>query len=613
MFKKTTGLFLLTAFIFISFAAAPALAGGRFMGEWEGRVEVPGSPLGVIVTLTEKEGELTGSMDIPAQNAFGIELIKLEVEENKIFFELKNIPGNPRVEAYLDEGKRKMTGDFSQAGLTFPIELSRDRMRAADLNVEALDGFEDFIEAVRQDWNTPGLAVGIVTGDEILFAGGTGYLDLDKTAPITDETLFGIGSVTKPFTTMLLAILVDDGLLSWDDPVKNYIDFNLDNDPVSDLISVRDLVSHRAGLPRYDFTLIFNEDLAREDILANIRHMERTGDFRNSYQYSNYNYVLAGILIEELTGMTWEEAVRERIFSPAGMDHSNLNVTELKKSANYALPYLADDRFLNADEVDFWELGASAPAGSINSSIVDMSKWLQIYLKGGRINDEQLISGRSLRQLSEPVISISGRGADDYTSHLGYGPGWFTSSYRGEYKIEHGGVTFGYSASAALFPEKDLGIVVLANLHGSPAAQIITNTAVDLLLDLEEVNWKEDYLALMGEESLMEEFSVLDLERRKEGTRPSHTLEEMTGSYTHPLYGTFHLKLQENKMLVADYHGTEIQLEHWHYNVFKGSLDRMGPMQMAFSLETNLHGEINSLKAGLDVFLTDSMIEFMRD
>ena len=603
---------VMLAVLFLLVIITTASAVQQFEGEWQGGIEVPGSLLGLNVVFTEDNGSLTGLMDIPAQGAYDINLAPLTVENSMITFRLEGIPGDPQVKAELSEDGNEIRGDFEQAGMSFPITLTRKGVAPVEFDISGLDDFADFVEDVRQDWNTPGIAVGIVTGDEILFAEGFGYVDKEKSQPVSTETLFGIGSTTKPFTTMLLGMLVEEGRLAWDRPVQDYMKFRLKDDPISGYITARDLVSHRSGLPRYDFTLIFNQDLTREGIKDNLSYLERNEAFRNSFQYSNYSYIVAGLLAEEITGLSWEENIRERILSPLGMENTNLSIAELMQSQDYARPHISADNFVSNTEIDFWELGPAAPAGSINAGVKDMSKWMQLLLNNGRHEGEQLLRLGTINTMYNPVNMIAGLGPDGYTSHLGYGLGWFASSYRGYYKVNHDGVTMGFSAGVTLIPEENIGVVVLSNLHGSPVTQIIANTAVDRLLGLEEVDWKQDYLDLMVQQPVDAGFSVFEVDQRRENTSPSHELSELTGKYSHPLYGTFQINLKEDR-LAADYHGTAVELEHWHYNVFVGSVDIAGPMELAFQFMQDLQGNINELEVGLDVFMIRDMIGFSRE
>ena len=234
-------------FLLVLIFSSPSIAVDNFIGEWEGAIEIPGSPLELIVEFQLEDDKLTGSMDIPAQGAYDINLIINSVDSKNIEFLLEGLPGDPTVKAEISDDGSLISGDFMQAGMTFPVELRPEGLKEVELNISALDDFADYIESIRKDWNTPGIAVGIVTDREILFADGFGYLDLDESQPVTSETLFGIGSTTKPFTTMILGMLVDEGKLSWDEPIRNYIDFRLDDDPLSDYITVKDLVSHRSA------------------------------------------------------------------------------------------------------------------------------------------------------------------------------------------------------------------------------------------------------------------------------------------------------------------------------------------------------------------------------
>ena len=614
MKNKIKGRWLVFLIVFSLFIFTTSVfAVDNFTGNWEGEISVPGSPLKLLVEFSKEDGELIGSMDIPTQDAYDINLNISSVDDNNIIFSLEGLPGDPKVNAELTDDGNSITGEFMQAGMTFPVKLRREgtAVLEAELNILALDNFGEYIESIRQDLNVPGIAVGIVTDKEVLFAEGFGNVGLNNNQPVTTETLFGIGSTTKPFTTMLLGMLVEEGKLAWDDPVINHINFKLDNDPISDYITIKDLVSHRSGLPRYDFTLIFNNELTREGILDNIGYMERNEDFRNSFQYSNYNYIIAGLVIEEITGLTWEEALEEMILKPLNMDRTNLSTTELQMSENYARPNISDNKSENITEIKFWELGAAAPAGSINSNVDEIGHWMQVYLNNGRNGDEQWIRSGSIDNFFNSVNNISSRGMGTYTQHYGYGLGWIISSYRGNFRANHDGVTMGFSAGVNILPDENIGIVILSNLHGSLVTQIVANEAIDRLLDLEPVQWKEDYLEILVQQPIDFQMSLFDQNKRNEDAEPSHELEELIGDYSHPLYGDFSVFLKDDR-LAADYHGTEIDLEHWHYNVFIGFVDIAGPMELAFEFKRDLNGQINQLDVGLDVFMTKDMIGFKR-
>ena len=207
---------------------------------------------------------------------------------------------------------------------------------------EPLAGFDSFVNQAIHAWEVPGLAIAVVKNGQVVLAQGYGFRDVDKKLPVTPKTLFAIGSCTKAFTTFVMGTLVDEGKLDWDKPVRTYIpELRLHDRVASELITPRDLVTHRSGLPRHDLVW-YNATLSRKEIVDRLPYLEPTETFRSKFQYNNIMYMTAGYLVERLTGQSWEDAVRARIFTPLGMTGSNFSVKDSQKAADFARPY--DDR-----------------------------------------------------------------------------------------------------------------------------------------------------------------------------------------------------------------------------------------------------------------------------
>ena len=451
----------------------------------------------------------------------------------------------------------------------------------------------------------------IVHNGEVVLQKGFGVRDVDQALPVTGKTLFGIGSSTKAFTAALLMTLVEEGELDLDRSLRQYLPaFALDDMATENLVTAKDMLSHRAGLPRYDMAFMFNPDLGRDEFLQNIRFLQPVKDLRTAFLYSNQGYTVAGILYEEITGHSWEDGIQERIFHPLGMSGSNMSVREMIDLPDFSRGYYLDDDMLQ--EVPYWEFEAAAPAGAINTHAADMAQWLLASLGGTPgPGDSPLLSEASFQALYSPVMPILGR-MSPYVSHLSYGLGWMVENYRGYYHVHHGGVTPGYSAMVSLFPDEGIGVAVVCNLTGSPLPTIVSREAADRLLGLEEVDWS----ALVKEEEaraeeLLETLSVLDQVTRKPDTSPSHPLDAYTGTFHHPLYGTFWIEFS-NEELVATYHQATIPLEHWHFDIFTGWVDYFIPMQLAFQFMTDIYGEVHELRVDLDPFSVENPVSFIR-
>ncbi len=597
------GLFGFILGLVLSITITPVIA-GSFLGEWAGEIKIPGSPLSIVVHLAEVDGKFRGSIDIPLQGVSRLPLEKITMDNVEISFSLAGVPGGAKLEGKLEADGRQLAGQFYQGGLAFPFLLKRQGKG----NGDDLSELRKFIADARVQWQVPGLAVGIIKDGQVILAEGYGFRDLERKLPVGENTLFGIGSCTKAFTSLLAGMLVEEGKLGLDTPIREYLpSFTLKDDPLASYITLRDLLSHRAGLPRHDVALIYNPELTRGGIMDSLRFMKRTGDFRSSFKYSNFNYIIAASLMEEIMGISWEEAVVKRILQPLGMS-TNLTIGELIASVDYSLPYL--EREGEIERIGFWELGAAAPAGAINASISDLTRWLNLFLDNGKIGERSLVSSATIQQLTTPQVALSGRGGR--VSHQSYALGWFVDSYRGHYRVYHGGTTAGFSALVTFLPEDGIGIVVLANLQGTPLKDVITQTAIDELLGLESVDWNgEVRLAYEQQVKLLEEISVFNSGTRHLETKPSHRLEAYTGTFIHPLYGAIKIS-QKDQGLVANYYQAELSLEHWHYDTFVGEIDTIGRFEVPLQFITSIDGRVDRLQLGLDPFSTEDLVTFTR-
>jgi CubicO group peptidase (beta-lactamase class C family) len=342
---------------------------------------------------------------------------------------------------------------------------------------KSLDGFADVVKKAMADWKVPGLSVGVVKGGEVVWLEGFGVRDVATQAPVTPDTLFAIGSASKAFTATALALLVEDGRLSWDAPVRTYVPtFKLKDAAATERMTPRDLVTHRSGLPRHDLVW-YAADLPRREIVARLQYLEPSADFRARWQYQNLMFMTAGYLAGEVAGTSWEGLVRSRILAPLGMSASNFSVEDSKKSPDFANPYQeVQDK---ATLIPFRNIDAVGPAGSINSSARDMTRWLMLQLGGGRVGETRLLSEAGLAELHRPQMAIADAGPDPEITNRSYGLGWFVESYRGHVRVQHGGAIDGFTANVTFVPREGMGIVALANLDGSALPEIVARSALD--------------------------------------------------------------------------------------------------------------------------------------
>ena len=303
------------------------------------------------------------------------------------------------------------------------------------------EGFDSFAQQVLTDWKCAGFAVAVIQDGNVIYSKGFGLRDIKNNQPVTPKTLFAIGSSTKSFTVTSLGVLVDQGKIEWDKPVKDYLpDFKMMDQFATDRMTPRDLVTHRSGLPRHD-RMWLNSPFTRQEIFERLRYLEPNKDFRTTFQYQNLMFMTAGYLAGHVAGMSWEDHVRKVIFEPLGMTASNFSVSEMQKAADHSQPYTVVKGEVR--EIPFRNIDTIGPAGSINSNVEEMAKYVTMHLQHGK----GIISAKNSAEMQSPQMSISGPPAEN--KELGaqsYGMGFFLTSYRGHYLVHHGGNIDGFSA-----------------------------------------------------------------------------------------------------------------------------------------------------------------------
>jgi CubicO group peptidase (beta-lactamase class C family) len=594
-------------------AAAAVLRAGTPApdGRWQGAIDLTGQKLDVLVAITAGAGGVwSGTIDIPAQGAKALPLAGFEVSADAVRFAIAGIPGDPTFRGRLAADGSTLAGDFTQGGQTFPFRLER-RLPPATAAARALEGFDAFVDAALATWNVPGIAVAIVKDGEVVLAKGYGLRDVSKKLPVTADTLFAIGSATKAFTVMSLGVLVDDGKLDWDTPVKDYLPtFTLVDEFASARMTPRDLVTHRSGLPRHDLVW-YNAPLSRAEIFARLRYLEPNEDFRAKWQYQNLMFLTAGYLAGEVAGESWEDLVRKRIFGPLGMTASNFSVEESKKAADFAAPYTEKEK--KVSEIPFRNIDAVGPAGSINSNLTDMVRWVKLQLSDGTAGGNRVVGAANRSEMHQPQMVMREEGKDPEIILPTYAMGWFVESYRGRKRVHHGGNIDGFSAMVTFLPAERLGVVALANRDGTPLPEIVCRVAIDRMLELSPIDWSARLKARADEAEQGAEKAKGGLETfdRKKGTKPAHALEEYAGDYAHPAYGTISVSREGPAGLKATIHAIPMRLEHWHYETYRAVLEdpALADEKMFVLFRTNTKGDVDALTMPLEAQTADIVFE----
>ncbi len=613
---RAAGALVLVLALVLAPGALQAAGKGDVAGHWEGPIQLPGAELRVLVDLKAgASGAFEGTIDIPAQGARGLSLDAVEVKDAAVAFAIKGVPGTPTFKGALAADGGAIEGTFTQGGQTFPFRL----VRAAEPGkaaTAALDGFSDWARKTMADWQVPGLAVAIVRGGEVVLLEGYGTRGPGGSQAVSPDTLFAIGSATKAFTATSLALLVDDGKLAWDAPVRAYLpSFKLKDPVASERLTPRDLVTHRSGLPRHDLVW-YASPLSRRDLVSRLEHLEASADLRARWQYQNLMFMTAGHLAGEVAGTTWEELVRTRLFVPLGMTSSNFSVEDSKRAADFARPHKEVDG--KVTEVTFRNIDAVGPAGSINSTARDMARWLLLQLGGGKVGDASVLTGPGLLELHKPQMVVGESGLDPEIAGTSYAMGWFVESYRGHTRVHHGGNIDGFSAMVSFVPAQGVGVVALANLDGTPLPQIVARQAIDRLLGLPPLDWSARLLARREAGRKAEKAGkAKGAQERRAGTRPARVLDEYVGEYEHPAYGVLAVAPAPAPAaaakpakgapaaapaLRATFHGIPMALEHWHFETWRAT-----PEDPALSEETlfvqfhdSVGGEVDRLTMNLE-------------
>lgn len=358
---------------------------------------------------------------------------------------------------------------------------------------------DELVENTLKSFNVPGIAVAIVKDGKVVLAKGYGLKSILTKEKVDANTLFGIASNSKAFTTAALAMLVDEKKLNWDDKVIQYLpDFKMYNDYVTNEFTIRDLVTHRSGLGLGAGDLMIwpdGSDFKATDIIHNLQFLKPVSAFRTKYDYDNLLYIVAGEVVAKVSGQSWCDFIENRIMKPLEMNHSAASFVRLKDSTNIIAPHVPTDGKLKI--ISRYKNQTFDAAAGIYSSVNDLSKWMILQLQNGKYGSEkqfQLFSKKEQNEMWSLQTIIPANTRPPYNTHFsGYGLGWFLSDVKGYKQVTHTGGLEGIVTQTTLFPELNLGIVVLTNQQSGAAFTAITNTIKDSYLDIPYTNYVEIY------------------------------------------------------------------------------------------------------------------------
>ena len=468
-----------------------------------------------------------------------------------------------------------------------------------------LDGFDEYIDRVIEEWNAPGIAVGVVVKDKLEYSRGFGYRDIENKLPVTCNTLFPIASNTKLFTAVVMGMLVEDGKLEWDKPISQYVsDIRFYNQELYNTVTLRDMLAHRTGISRHDF-IWYKSSFSRKELFDRLKYLEPVQPVRQSGLYNNLMYAAAGYCLELLTGKTWEETVQERILDPLEMNKTLFTIEDMERQTDFAYPYYEDRETEKLLKRPYYrEQQGIGPAGAIISDLEDMSRWVVALMNGGQYDGRSVISPDILKEtlqpgIAYPNVALETRGYDEILNSV-YGMGRSVEIYKGHYFTRHGGSIGGFYSQVSLMPYDGLGVIVFVNgEHNLPLVNTVSYNIYDRLLGLEQTDFNarslKDYME--GKEAAKEARKSAGGDRVSD-TEPSHSLAEYQGQYEDPAYGLLNIGLNGGQ-LVFDLHNIVLPLEHYHYDRFDTPDDQVyGKYTVNFFADPR--GEISKAVISLD-------------
>jgi CubicO group peptidase (beta-lactamase class C family) len=472
-----------------------------------------------------------------------------------------------------------------------------------------LGNLEGLIGEAMAEWQIPALAIAVVHERRPILLKAYGARDLEADLPATTDTQFAICSITKSFTATGIAMLVEDGSLDWDRPVRDYMpDLQL-LDPAAAEITLRDMLTHRSGLPRHDWVW-FPGDRSQEEMLAALRYLEPSRTFRAAFQYQNLVYMAVGILTDRVTGMSWEEFIRSRILRPLGMEQCTFSIDGLQMAADFARPYSLVNGLPR--RAPLRPISTSA-AGAINAPIAAMANYLCFHLDRGLAGGRRILSESSASLMQSPQIYCH---ADEQpeVGDVSYGFGFEVSHYRGEKLVRHAGGWIGWQSLLAMLPERGLGIVILSNRSQHPVPTLLAYAIFDRVCRWKELPWLARFRSNKDKsDDLQRKNREIRAALRKPGTQPSHPLPEYVGDYEHLGYGRISIESDARHLRWKGL-GISVELNHRHFDIFEfpsepandtDAFIRLAGVSVSFGYDPE--GDIDRFSIALEPLVPDAV------
>lgn len=478
--------------------------------------------------------------------------------------------------------------------------------QAPDADVaRKLDGFDEYMAKVLKDWNGPGIGVGIVVGDKLVFAKGYGYRDYEKKLPFTPGTVCPIASNTKLFTAVAAGMLVEESKLTWDRPVRESVPtVRFYNEQLNNTVTLRDMLSHRTGITRHD-TIWYKSDFTRKELFDRLKYLEPQEPMRQTFLYNNLMFAGVGYMIEQQSGKTWEQFVRERILQPLDMKSTGYTIAEMVKQPEHGVGFTERRDSFDLYRVPYYEdIEGVAPCGAIVSNIDDLSHWLIALMNDGMYHGKQVLPADVLKQTLQPAIGLPNTAAEQRgyweVLNAAYGMGRQTAAYRGHLVTFHGGDLPGFHSQVSFMPKEHIGVVVfVVGNHTAPLYNYITYNVYERLLGMDQTPWIQRGLDIrLKNKAANTQARKKAGEDRVPNTKPSHVLADYAGEYENPAYGVLTIGLQ-GAALQFDFHKMKMPMAHVHYDRFDTPDDEEDG-KWSVNFRTNPQGDIDQAVMSLD-------------
>lgn len=481
-----------------------------------------------------------------------------------------------------------------------------------------LSKVDEVVEKTLETFNVPGIAVGIVHNDEVVLAKGYGIANINTGEKVNSSTNFGIASNSKAFTTTAIALLIDQGKINWDDRVKKYIpEFKMYDDYVTENFTIRDLVVHRSGLGLGAGDLMVwpdGHDFTPDDIIQNIQYLKPVSDFRTKYDYDNLLYIIAGVVIERVSGKSWTDFIEENFIQPLNMNRTAASWNTLKDRSNVIVPHVPIDGELKV--VDRYTNSIFDAAAGLYSNVDDLIHWVKFQLNHGKTEDgRQLVSEEQMRQLSTPQTLQPNRTTEPYnTLFRAYGLGFQLQDMNGKLEVSHTGGLEGIVTQIIMYPQLDLGIIVLTNQQSGAAFMSISNTIKDFYLGLPEKDWVEHYSELIAKRQGDADQIVSEVWKTVEENKKKRIayIDTLVGTYEDPWFGQVEISQSKGKLRFVSKRSSQLQGDMFYYkgDTFAVKWDNAYLHADAFAIIETKDGKVVGMKMLPISPLTDFSYDF---